>query len=45
MFEMYGAIEEDRDARRLAHSVLKKLARAVEEFGTYIENNASGIVN
>ena len=24
---------------------LKKLARALEEFGTYIDNNASGIVN
>jgi hypothetical protein len=45
MFEMDGAIEEDRDARRPVHLVLKKLARAVEEFGTYIDNNASGIVN
>jgi len=25
--------------------VLKKLPRALEEFGTYIDNNASGIVN
>jgi hypothetical protein len=45
MFEMDGAIEEDRGARRPVHLVLKKLARAVEEFGTYIDNNASGIVN
>jgi hypothetical protein len=45
MFEVDGAIEEDREARRPAHVVLKKLARALEEFGTYIENNASGIVN
>src|SRR5216684_4563614 len=34
-----------REARRPAHVVLKKLARALEEFGTYIDNNASGIVN
>jgi hypothetical protein len=45
MYEMDGAIEEDREARRPVHLVLKKLARAVEEFGTYIDNNASGIVN
>ena len=25
--------------------VLKKLSRAIEEFGTYINNNAEGIVN
>jgi hypothetical protein len=25
--------------------VLKKLSRALEEFGTYINNNAEGIVN
>lgn len=40
-----GAIEEDREARRPALLALKKLARALEEFGTYIDNNASGIVN
>lgn len=45
MFEIDGAIEEDREARRPASVVLKKLARALEEFATYIENNASGIVN
>jgi hypothetical protein len=45
MFEVDGAIDEDRDARRPANLVLKKLARALEEFGTYIDNNASGIVN
>jgi hypothetical protein len=39
------AIEEDRDARRPAQLVLKKLARTFEEFATYIDNNASGIVN
>ena len=45
MFEVDGAIEEDREARRPTHLVLKKLARALEEFSTYIDNNASGIVN
>jgi len=45
MFVVDGAIEEVREARRLAHLVLKKLARALKEFGTYIDNNASGIVN
>jgi hypothetical protein len=45
MFEVDGAIDEDREAGRPAHLVLKKLARALEEFGTYIDNNASGIVN
>jgi hypothetical protein len=45
MFEVDGAIEEDREAQRPVHLVLKKLARALEEFGTYIDNNASGIVN
>jgi hypothetical protein len=45
MFEVDGAINEDRELRRPAHSLLKKLARALEEFGTYIDNNASGIVN
>ncbi len=45
MFEVNGAMEEDREAGRPAQLVLKKLARALEEFGTYIDNNASGIVN
>jgi hypothetical protein len=45
MFDVDGAIEEDREARRPIHLVLKKLARALEEFATYIDNNASGIVN
>jgi hypothetical protein len=45
MFEVDGAIEQDREARRPIHLVLKKLARALEEFATYIDNNASGIVN
>ena len=38
-------MDEDREARRPAQLVLKKLARALEEFGTYIDNNATGIVN
>jgi hypothetical protein len=41
--EVDGAIDEDREAGRPAHLVLKKLARALEEFGTYVDNNASGI--
>lgn len=45
MFEVDGAMDEDREARRPAHVVLKKLARPLEEFGIYIDNNASGIVN
>jgi hypothetical protein len=45
MFEVDGAMEEDREAKRPAHVVLKKFAHALEEFGTYIDNNASGIVN
>ena len=45
MFDIDGAIQEDQDAQRPASMILKKLARALEEFGTYIENNASGIVN
>jgi hypothetical protein len=45
MFEVDGAIEEDREAGRPAQLILKRLARALEEFGTYIDNNASGIVN
>jgi hypothetical protein len=45
MDELDGALEEDRAAGRPAHIVLKKLARALEEFGTYLNNNASGIVN
>jgi hypothetical protein len=40
-----GAREEDRDAARPAPLVLKKLSRALDEFGTYIQNNANGIVN
>jgi hypothetical protein len=45
MFEVDGAIEEDREARRPVHLVLKKLVRALEEFTTYIDNNASAIVH
>ena len=45
MFDVDGATDEDREAGRSADLVLKKFARALDEFGTYIDNNASGIVN
>jgi len=45
MFEADAAIEEDKTGKRPVHLVLKKLARALEDFGSYIDNNASGIVN
>jgi hypothetical protein len=45
MFEIDGAIQEDQQARRSASIILKKLARALEEFATYVDNNACGIVN
>jgi hypothetical protein len=45
IFGVDGAIDEKREAQGPACSVLKKLARALEEFATYIDNNASGIVN
>ncbi|MEO7206595.1 MAG: hypothetical protein ABI356_09565 [Steroidobacteraceae bacterium] len=40
-----GARAEDGKAARPTMLVLKKLSRALEEFGAYIQNNASGIVN
>jgi hypothetical protein len=40
-----GVREEDRAAGRPPQLVLKKLSRALEEFGTYIDNNAGAIVN
>ena len=40
MFEIDGAIQEDQQARRSASIILKKLARALEEFATYVDNNA-----
>ena len=40
-----GAREEDREAGRPAQIVLKKLSRALDEFGTYINGNAGAIVN
>jgi hypothetical protein len=43
--EVYGVREEDRDAGRPPLLVLKKLSRALEEFATYIDNNAGAIVN
>jgi hypothetical protein len=43
--EVDGVREEDRDAGRPPLLVLKKLSRALEEFATYIDNNAGAIVN
>ena len=40
-----GGREDDREAGRPPQLVLKKLSRALEEFGTYIDNNAGAIVN
>jgi hypothetical protein len=39
------AIDEEREAQGPARLLLKKLARALEEFATYIDDNASSIVN
>ena len=43
--DVEGAREEDREAGRPTQSVLKKLSRALDEFGTYINGNAGAIVN
>jgi hypothetical protein len=40
-----GVREEDREAGRPPKLVLKKLSRALDEFATYIDNNAGAIVN
>jgi len=40
-----GVREEDHEAGRPPQLVLKKLSRALDEFGTYIDNNAGAIVN
>ena len=40
-----GARAEDKEADLPAHVVLKKLARALDEFDTYIVGNADAIVN
>ncbi|MDM0109305.1 hypothetical protein QTH97_30515 [Variovorax sp. J22R24] len=39
------ARNEDREAGRPPSVVLKKLARALDEFATYVDNNAYAIVN
>jgi hypothetical protein len=44
-FIIDSARHEDRDAGRPGQVVLKKLARALEEFLTYVDSNAAGIVN
>ena len=38
-------LEQDRQAGRPPSVVLKKLDRALGEFATYVDNNASAIVN
>jgi hypothetical protein len=40
-----GVRGDDRGAGRPRQLVLKKASRALEEFGTYIDNNAGAIVN
>jgi len=45
MFAVDAVREEDRAAGRPAQVVLKTLSRALEEFSTYIDSNATGIVN
>ena len=40
-----GAREADQREGRAASLVLKKLSRGLDEFGTYVQNNASSIVN
>src|SRR5260370_34819735 len=45
MFEVDGAIEEDREAGRPAQLVLKKVARALEDIGTDIDKKGSGVGN
>jgi hypothetical protein len=37
--------EEERDSGRPVQVALKKLSRAMQEFGTYIDGNATSIVN
>lgn len=43
--EIDGARREERQAGRPPSLVLKKLSRALDEFATYIDNNARAIVN
>ena len=43
--DLDGVREEDREAGRPPQLVLKKLSRALEEFGAYTENNVGAIVN
>ena len=40
-----GAREESRQSGRPTQIVLKKLSRALDEFGTYIDGNTGAIVN
>ncbi|MDM0118013.1 ISKra4 family transposase [Variovorax sp. J22R133] len=43
--EIDGMREQDRQAGRPPSIALKKLDRALEEFATYVDNNAGAIVN
>ena len=43
--EIDGVREQDRQAGRPPSVVLRKLDRALDEFATYIDNNAGAIVN
>ena len=43
--EIGGVREQDRQAGRPPSVVLRKLDRALDEFATYVDNNAGAIVN
>lgn len=43
--EINGVREQDRQAGRPPLVVLRKLDRALDEFATYVDNNAGAIVN
>ena len=43
--EVENVRNQDREAGRPPSVVLKKLARALDEFATYIDNNSDAIVN
>ena len=43
--EINGVREQDRQAGRPPSVVLRKLDRALDEFATYVDNNAGAIVN
>jgi len=43
--EINGVREQDRQAGRPPSVVVRKLDRALDEFATYVDNNAGAIVN